>query len=408
MNYRKYKPETDKDAVYRILNEVGWVHDKKKDKYLNDFLAKGDTLVALINNEAEVMVVSSQGTIRYLETDLKLSAITGVTASLLARKQGYAGKLTATRIAIDAENGAEMCALGIFDQGYYNKLGFCNGTYEIVASIIPASLDIKRKVKQPNRLTEKDWEKMHENRIIRNRVHGSVTLPSYSTYADIGEENKNIGFGYYDDNGNLTHHLWFQGLGKENGPIWIKWMIYQNLDQLMDLLALLKSFEEQYHCIRMIEPPQIQIQDYIKRPHLYRSITLKSQFNNETRATSFWQIRILNLEKCLSKTHLNCDKFSFNLKLNDPIEKYISEDQSWKGISGEYIITLGNDCKAVKGKDKSLLCMEASVGAFTRMWYGIMPATSLVFSDGLIAENELLNKLDTIFRISKPHTDWEF
>jgi len=52
--------------------------------------------------------------------------------------------------------------------------------------------------------------------------------------------------------------------------------------------------------------------------------------------------------------------------------------------------------------------MEASVGAFTRMWYGIMPATSLVFSDGLIAENELLNKLDTIFRISKPHTDWEF
>jgi len=266
MNYRKYKPETDKDAVYRILNEVGWVHDKKKDKYLNDFLAKGDTLVALINNEAEVMVVSSQGTIRYLETDLKLSAITGVTASLLARKQGYAGKLTATRIAIDAENGAEMCALGIFDQGYYNKLGFCNGTYEIVASIIPASLDIKRKVKQPNRLTEKDWEKMHENRIIRNRVHGSVTLPSYSTYADIGEENKNIGFGYYDDNGNLTHHLWFQGLGKENGPIWIKWMIYQNLDQLMDLLALLKSFEEQYHCIRMIEPPQIQIQDYIKRP----------------------------------------------------------------------------------------------------------------------------------------------
>ncbi|MDP8268337.1 MAG: sterol carrier protein domain-containing protein [Candidatus Tenebribacter davisii] len=408
MNYRKFDLKKDKEAVYRILNECGWVHDIKKDKYLNAFLPKANTLVHDVNGEAEVMVTSSNGTIRYQDKTLKLSAITGLTASLLARKQGFAGKLTATRLALDAEKGAEVGALCIFDQGYYNKLGFGNGNYEKIVCFTPATLKINRKVKTPVRLTGKDFAKIHKNRVNRMPNHCAVTLPEYTTEAEMGEKEKHIGFGYFDKENNLTHHLWLSGKGKEQGPFWIQWMAYENLDQLMDLLALLKSFEEQVIMIRMVEPALIQMQDFIEKPFQVRAMTRKAENQNYIFSTAFWQLRILNLQKCMKKTHLNCADFSFNLQLTDPIGKFVVEDIKWHGIAGDYVITLGNNSSAKKGKQKDLPTLTASVGAFTRMWFGILPASSLVYSDGIKASEELLKKLDRAFLLPPAHVNWGF
>ncbi len=55
-----------------------------------------------INGQVEVMVNSTPGTIQYLDEKIELCAITGVTASLIARKQGISRRLTATRLALDA------------------------------------------------------------------------------------------------------------------------------------------------------------------------------------------------------------------------------------------------------------------------------------------------------------------
>jgi len=408
MNYRNYDPQKDKKSVFRILNECGWVQDEKKDKYLNKFLPAANTIVHEINGDAEVMATSSGGIIRYLSEELKLSAITGVTASLMTRKQGIAGRLTATRLALDAQKGSEVGALCIFDQGYYNKLGFGNGNYEQIVAFTPATLNIKRKPKIPKRLTEKDYKSIHISREKRLQCHGAVTLPEYTTQAEMGEKSKTVGFGYLDKNGNLTHHIWFYGKGKEQGPIWIQWMAYENLDQLMDLLALIKSFEEQYLLIRMVEPPFINMQDFIKRPYLAKGMTRKSENQNYIYSSAFWQLRILNLEKCMKKTHLNCKDFSFNLQLSDPIDKYIPEEIKWRGITGDYIVTLGSNSSAKKGSDKNLPTLKASVNAFTRMWYGIMPATSLVYSDGIEAPEKLLKKLDKVFILPEAHVDWGF
>jgi len=408
MKYRKFDLKKDKDTVFRILNECGWVHDKKKDKFLNKFLPKANSLVIDINGEAEVMACSSHGTIRYQDEKLKLSAITGVTASLLARKQGFAGKLTATRLALDAEKGAEVGALSIFDQGYYNKFGFGNGNAEKLVCFTPLTLSINRKVKTPTRLTQKDYKKIHKSRVNRLPNHGAVTLPEYTTQSEMGDMNKNMGFGYFDEKGNLTHHLWLYGKGKEQGPFWIQWMAYENLDQLMDLLALLKSFEKQIMMIRMVEPPNIQMQDFIEKPYHIKAMTRKADNQNYIYTTAFWQLRILNLQKCLKKTHLNCEDFSFNLQLTDPIEKYVTEDVKWKGIAGDYVVTFGKNSAAKKGKQKDLPTLKASVGAFTRMWFGILPATSLVYSDGISAPDELLKKLDKALLLPPAHVDWGF
>jgi hypothetical protein len=110
----------------------------------------------------------------------------------------------------------------------------------------------------------------------------------------------------------------------------------------------------------------------------------------------------------MKKTHLNCDDLSFNLQLSDPIGKYIAEDVKWKGIAGDYVVTLGKDSSAKKGKQKELPTLKASVGAFTRMWFGITQASTLVHSDGIEAPEELLKKLDKAFLLPQAHVDWGF
>ena len=64
--------------------------------------------------------------------------------------------------------------------------------------------------------------------------------------------------------------------------------------------------------------------------------------------------------------------------------------------------------KCKKGSEKNLPTLKASVNAFTRMWYGIMPATSLVYSDGIEAPEKLLKKLDKVFILPEAHVDWGF
>jgi predicted acetyltransferase len=137
-------------------------------------------------------------------------------------------------------------------------------------------------------------------------------------------------------------------------------------------------------------------------------MTRKAENQNYIYSTAFWQLRILNLQKCMKKTHLNCQDFSFNLQLTDPIGKYVAEDVKWKGIAGDYVITLGKESSAKKGKQEDLPTLTASVGAFTRMWFGILPASSLVYSDGIKASEELLKKLDRAFLLPPAHVNWGF
>ncbi|HHE38348.1 MAG TPA: hypothetical protein ENL20_07220, partial [Candidatus Cloacimonetes bacterium] len=149
-------------------------------------------------------------------------------------------------------------------------------------------------------------------------------------------------------------------------------------------------------------------QDFLKQPFRFRQLTEKSKFENKMKATAFWQMRICNLEKCLERTHLNCENLKFNLELNDPIENYLEKDSKWKGIAGNYIITLGKKSKAEKGNNKKLPTLRSSVGAFTRMWLGVRPATGLAVSDEISGAEHLLEKLDKAFCIPEPKPDWEF
>ena len=87
---------------------------------------------------------------------------------------------------------------------------------------------------------------------------------------------------------------------------------------------------------------------------------------------------------------------------------FVPENVKWKGIQGDYIISLGKECSAEAGSKEGLQTLKASVGAFTRLWYGILPASSLVYSDGITAAKKLLKKLDEAFLLPPAHVDWGF
>jgi len=408
MDYRKYNPEKDKEAACRIWLEVGWT-EKDNHKSMDFLLEKANAIVADVNGEPECLVISHFGDIDYLGERLKFSGITGVTTSLIARKLKLAARLTATRIALDAIEGAAVSGLGMFEQGYYDKLGYGTCNYIHVIHFSPVSLNVDVTPRVPQRIVKDDWEKAHQSRLERIRAHGSLNFTDPTTSkAEMFEDKSGFGFGYYNNNGELTHIIWMDGLGKEQGPFSVHWLAYQNYDQLKELLALIKSFSDQIHLVKMIEPPHTQMQDFLEKPFQYRNLTEQSKFKNVNRAAAHYQVRICNLEKCLDVTHLNCESFQFNLELTDPIEKYLDDDIGWKGISGNYIVTLGSESNVEKGNDKKLPTLKASVGAFSRMWLGVLPASVLSFSDDLTAPEELLNKLDIAFRLPAPTFDWEF
>jgi hypothetical protein len=189
----------------------------------------------------------------------------------------------------------------------------------------------------------------------------------------------------------------------------VRWLVYQNCEQLLELLALIKSFGDQIPLISMIEPPNIYIQDLLTKPFFHRYLSKNSKFMNQNKSFSFFQLRILDLFKCIENTNLEINEFSFNLKLSDPIETFLDNSSEWNGISGDYVITLGQNSFCESGINPKLKTLKTTVNGFTRMWAGILPASTLGLSEQFIANESLIQKLDYAFvSLPKPHPDWDF
>lgn len=408
MTFRTYQEDRDLEAVVRIYREVGWISEKAHEQAVQQLLESGRGLVAELQGSAECSVVADTGSIRYLETDLSLCVVAGVTTSRIARKQGLAGRLTAQLLAEEASRGQAVAMLGIFEQGYYNQLGFGNGSYENWCTLDPSMLQIPVKARTPVRLGVDDWQLMHDNRLTRLRTHGSCSINAPAlTRADILWTEHGFGMGYMDESGKLSHHMWCSAKG-EHGPYRVNWMAYRTKDQFLELMALLHSLGEQVRSIRLHEPPGIQLQDFIRQPFKSRQITERSPHENRMTAGAYWQVRILDLKQCLSATKLDCEPIRFNLTLTDPITSLVPDECSWKGIAGEYTVALGSESSAEPRVNAELPTMRASVNAFSRLWLGIRSATSLSWSDDLEAPEALLQALDHALRLPVPLPDWDF
>ena len=146
IDIRAFDYQRDLAAVKRIWREVGWV-DEDEEKYLDDFFAVGNTLVGTINDAAECSVHITEGSLRLQHTDLPLCAVTAVTTSRIARGHAFARRLTAQQLRNGAQAGAAVAALGMFDQGFYDQLGFGTAAYNHMFTFDPGTLKISARVK---------------------------------------------------------------------------------------------------------------------------------------------------------------------------------------------------------------------------------------------------------------------
>jgi hypothetical protein len=409
MDYRPYDPAKDKEAIQRIWREIGWL-EKGKEESLDLLLSCSRALVADISGGPECLVLTTPGTMRYLGEELSFIAVTGVTTSLIARKQGLAKRLLTQALAAEAAAGALVVSLGVFEQGYYDQLGFGTGSYEIWCTFDPARLKIATKPRVPRRLTINDWPAMHAARLARRRGHGSANInPPELTHADLIWSENGFGLGYSDGpNGELTHYLWVSAKELEHGPYDAWLMVFQTVEQFRELMALLQSLGDQVRAVSLREPPGIQMQDMLEQPFRQRALTKGSKFESSSRASAYWQVRLLNLPGCLARTHLPGHEVRFNLRLTDPVEPFLDEKAPWHGVAGDYVVTLGHSSGAEPGRDAALPTLSASVGAFTRLWLGVRPATSLAITDDLAGPPALLENLDWALRLPAPKPDWDF
>ncbi len=408
---REYDRDQDRAAVQRIWREVGWVEDEEAHNTGVDLhLDNAYTLVAELNGAAECMVAAMPGQIRHLESALSLSAVTAVATSIIARKQNLAQRLTATIIAREAAEGAAVSALGMFEQGFYNRLGFGSFPYIHIVSFDPAQLNVKQRARVPRRLEIADYAQMHAALAGRMPVHGGVVLsPPDFIHAEVHWFKGLLALGYADGPDGAITHCIIGSIEGENGPLSVEYIAYQTWEQFMELLALLKSMGDQVRLVRMFEPSGIQFQDLLIQPFRYQQLTDKSRFANRNRAIAFMQARINDLGTCMAATHLpGGETLRFTLRLHDPLSRHLEADAPWQGIGGEYVITLGPESAAAPGSDPALPTLEASVGAFTRLWMGVRPASGLAVTDRLSGPPELLAALDRRLCLPQPYMDLQF
>ena len=86
----------------------------------------------------------------------------------------------------------------------------------------------------------------------------------------------------------------------------------------------------------------------------------------------------------------------------------LDESVSWRGVAGDYVVELGPQSSAVLGTDDRLPTLDATVGAFTRLWLGVRPATGLAATDDLNGPVALLDQLESVLRLPAPRSDWDF
>lgn len=403
MEITAYAPE-HYDDVRRQWTEVGWI-DAGNDRHAEaqrTWLTMGNGSVAIVDGHAEAFGHWTPGVITYVDRPVSLCAVTAITTSRVARRQGIASALTARTLRQGKEAGLTVAGLGIFDQGFYDRFGFGTTSYEHRFSFDPASLTVESSTPRPVRLSVDDYEEIHALLLRRHRVHGAVSLdPPELVKAELQWVESPFGLGFRADDGRLTHFIYGTGKG-EQGPYTVVWQAYEEPGQFRQLLSLIKGLSDQVASVVMWEPPGIQLQDFIDRPFRQRTRTLKSDHETSHRAIAFTQLRILDLEAAIAARSWAGPEVRFNLALRDPI----ADIEPAVSIAGDYVVTIAADSTVEPGTDASAPTLEATVNAFTRLWIGVRNATTLAASDHLTGPPELMNQLDEAFAVPEPRQGW--
>ena len=401
---RPYSEKKDRADVDRIWKECGWLTEEKE--AVGVLMGSGRSLIYEYKGSVESFVTSASSKLHYGGMVLDHAAITSVATSRIARNLGAASATLAATLAEEAERGCATSSIGVFEQGFYDRLGYGAGSYEHWIAFDPAWLVGLPAPAVPRRLDVKDFRAIHQARLHRRKPHGAVDLLSPEmTRLDLIEMENTFCLGYKKGNA-VSHCVLMFCSDAEQGPYSVRCLIYSNLHQLLELLALIKNLSDQVRQVRLREPRGIQMQDFLEKPFQLHAVTKKGEFETGIKAFAYWQLRILDLRKCIQAMRCRED-FKFNLIVDDPITGFLPDKSTWKGCAGSYTVTLGSRSSVRKGVSTGLETLSASIGDFSRYWFGVQSAEVLNVSGKFEAPRGLLDKLDAALDLPSPSPDWD-
>lgn len=409
--------ERDMADVLQIWREAGWSDgtDRQEQQIEAFFRAAEDrSLVGRLRGRAESAVHGSLGSLRYRHAEVPLGAVTAVTTSRVARKLGLATRLTARLLADLADRGAAVALLGMFEQGFYDRLGFGTGPYEHFVFVYPGALRVPAPYRSPERLRlDEDLPEIHRAFERRHRGHGGVVLGDQRlTSAGLQVDYETRLFGYRTD-GELTHFLVLASDG-EHGPDKIIQWAYRTPDQCLELLRLAQEWGDQVDLVRFTEPAWLQAQDLMVDPGAEERRTRGGPAPVRVVADAWWQIRILDLDTCFGVLPKPATDLEFVLELDDPVGDHFGDrhrdGSSWSGTAGRWRISLGpSGARVEAGAGSSGPVISTTVGALSRWWLGVLPASSLVLIDQMQGPDELVAELDALTAdLPRPQPGWDF
>ena len=400
----------DFEHVKRIWRETGWLDPSNPihSKGLESLLLDTDTWVAEVDDAAECLGIGVDGTICHHTTSLPLCCVSAITTSHVGRRQGWASRITARLVAEAANRGQLVAALGMFDQGFYDKVGFGTGSYTNRVIFNPTNIRLPIPYRRPERLSVNDWEAMHNAYALRPARNGQCFIPNPAHFGGtLAFRHKGFGLGYRDPHTReVTHFVWIVPQD-DTDHYRVKYLSYRSLHDFGELLGILKSLADQILSIQMEEPAGVQMQDLIALPFASYFRTAGSDYQESISTHAVWQLRVVQVVDFIAAIHLESDPVSFCFEIEDPIEKYLAEGASWKGTGGLYEITFGPVCHARKVDHSDLPVVKTTINAFSRLVFGVLSASSLAFSDHFVASADTLAALDRVFAyLPKPHPDW--
>lgn len=406
--YRKYDSQKDKKSAHRIWQECGWIEaNKKETDALDRFIGASSAHVYAIGGVAEALTLSTPARFLHTGSELSLAAITAVTTSRVARNQGAASGTLARALAEAGAQGTDLAGLGVFEQGFYDRLGFGTGTYVTSFRFDPAWLKNLGRPAPPARIGPKDWKAVHAALLGRRKYHGAVDLlPPDIVRCEMDWLKNVFGLGY-KSRGKFTHFLLVHTDNVEDGPYYVGLLVYRTIDQLRELLMLIRGLADQVRTVAMHEPRGVQLQTLIKKPFQLQSLTRGTKNESRVKSDAYWQLRIMNLKRCIAAVKAR-NKLEFSLTLTDPVQKYLPAKSKWEGCGGEYTVHLGSESTVTQGHTSGLPLLQSKINDFTRWWMGAASAEVLAGLESFTGPDSLINDLDESVDIPAPFPDWDY
>ncbi len=411
--------DRDIESVLRIWRETGW-HDgeDRTERLIKEFFQANDgrSLVARLNGEAESVVHQTLGSMRYGNApdhrELSIGTITAATTSRIARKLLAASRLTARAVAELGDEGAVVALLGMFEQGFYDRFGFGVGPYEHKVWAYPGSLRVPAEYKTPERFDfDNHADELHEAVLSRHRTHGGVVIGGErSSNAAVNLDHEVTIYGYRTD-GAISHWMAVEH-NDENGPDRVVAWAYERPEQCLELLRLIQEWGDQVDLIGFIEPVWMQAQDLDAEPGHNSRRTKGSKVHVRTEADAWWQIRILDLQACISAMAPVSEPFDVVVEIDDPVADHLVESGfsgSWKPLTGVWRFSFGDTHSVQRLPSGGEVTLVTSINALSRWWLGVMPASALAVMGQMDADVQTLALLDSLTaHLPRPQPGWDF